>query len=167
MDKQWFVVYCKSRSELRAQQNLMNMDIESFYPIINKQKIFRGKKKQVEEALFPSYLFVFIDKNSAHFHKIKSTRGVNDFVRFGLNLTIVPQSLINDLKLICHRHSLQQVDNKELFKEGDKVEISSGAFKGLVAIFAHDDGVERSMLLLNILNKENKLSFKNSELVKI
>ena len=160
-------MYCKSRSEQRAQQNLMNMAIESFYPLIYKEKILRGKIQRREEPLFPGYLFVLADTDSECFHKIRSTRGINNFVRFGLNLTTVSQQLIDGLKLMCHRHSQQQVDTKELLQAGDKVEISSGAFKGLVAIFAHDDGLERSMLLLNILNKENKLSFKNSELTKV
>ena len=31
MSKQWFVVYCKSREELRAQQNLENQGIPSFF----------------------------------------------------------------------------------------------------------------------------------------
>lgn len=167
MSKQWFVVYCRSKEELRAQQNLMNLGIESFYPKICKEKILRGKKQQVEEAIFPSYIFVYADKMSCNFSKIRSTRGINDFVRFGKNIAEVSTSIIDQLKASCHVYNDHKVDNSELLKAGDKVQITTGAFKGLSAIFAHEDGLERSMLLLNILNKENRLSFRNNEIDKL
>ena len=39
---------------------------------------------------------------------------------------------------------------------GDKVIITEGAFEGFQAIFTEPDGEARSMLLLNLINKEIK-----------
>ena len=50
---------------------------------------------------------------------------------------------------------------------GDDVVITEGAFEGLVAIFAEPDGEARSMLLLNLLNKEVKQSVKNTSFRKV
>jgi len=160
-------MYCKSREESRAQQNLANQGIHSFFPKIFKEKRLRGKKTTVEDALFPSYLFVFADAEHENFSRIRSTRGINDFVRFGPNIANIPAVQIELLKDLCHAHNKFQPEPELLLKNGDKVEISNGAFKGLTAIFDVKDGLERSMLLINILNQENQVSFKNSHLKKL
>ena len=167
MSKQWFVVYCKSREESRAQQHLKNQGIDSFFPKIRKAKLLRGKKTVVEEALFPSYLFVFVDIEDIVFSRIRSTRGINDFIRFGGEIAVVPDRLIEQLKTVCHAVNEFEVDTNSLFKSGDRMEILSGSFKGAQAIFESNDGLERSMLLLNVLNQENKISFRNSEIKKL
>ncbi len=167
MSKQWFVVYCKSREEVRAQQNLQNQGIHSFFPKIRKQKIIRGKKTDVEEALFPSYLFVFIDQEDSNFPCIRSTRGINSFVRFGNKIACVSEKLIKQLEDACHSINDLEIDTKSLLKNGDKVEILNGSFQGLTAIFEEQDGLNRSMLLLKVLNQENKISFCNKEIKKL
>ena len=60
-----------------------------------------------------------------------------------------------------------EIDTKSLLKKGDKVEILSGSFQGLTAIFEAQDGLERSMLLLKVLNQENKISFSNKDIKKL
>ncbi|MFT6904698.1 MAG: transcriptional antiterminator RfaH [Oleiphilaceae bacterium] len=167
MSEQWFVVYCKSREELRAQQNLQNQGVQSFFPKIRKQKIIRGKKVTVEEALFPNYLFIFIDQQHINFTRIRSTRGINDFVRFGGDIATVPQKLIQKLEGVCHSINNIDVDTASLFKSGDKVEVLGGSFRGLTAIFSEQDGLQRSMLLFNILNQEKKISFNNEDIKKL
>lgn len=51
--------------------------------------------------------------------------------------------------------------------EGDSVLITDGAFEGLEAIFTEPDGEARSMLLLNLLNKQVLQSVKNTDFQKI
>jgi len=167
MNKQWFVVYCKSREENRACQHLKNQEVTSFFPKIKKSKVVRGKKTVIEEALFPSYLFVQIDQFDANFTSIRSTRGINDFVRFGGKIATVSEQLVEQLKKLCHVLNDFDVDTKSLLKEGDKVEIIAGAFTGATAIFSCEDGLERSMLLLKILNQEKMISFSNKEIKNI
>ncbi|WP_022942339.1 transcription/translation regulatory transformer protein RfaH [Psychromonas hadalis] len=167
MNKQWFIVYCKSREEERAFQNLHNQGIESFFPKIKKEKISRGKKIICEESLFPNYLFIHIGQEDINFNRIRSTRGINDFIRFGGKISTVPDTLMQQLKKICYVLNDLEVDKQSLFKNGDKIEIIKGAFKGATAIFSCDDGLARSMLLLNILNQDKSISFCNKEIKKI
>ncbi len=166
MSKKWFVVYCKSREELRAQQNLANQGIYSFFPKIRKEKIIRGKKTLVEEPLFPSYLFVNLCEKEKGFSVIRSTRGINDFVKFGLNIATISDAQIEQLERLCHANNQHQVNRDLAYKRGDKVEILSGAFKGLTAVFEEEDGLARSMLLIKVLNQDNKVSFKNLDIKK-
>ena len=50
---------------------------------------------------------------------------------------------------------------------GDSVLFTDGAFEGLQAIFSEPDGETRSMLLLNLLNKQVLQSVKNTDFHKI
>ena len=165
-NKNWYLLYCKSREEGRAQTNLENQGVESFFPTIQIEKILRKQKVVVDEALFPSYLFVYIDPEDPVFPRIRSTRGVFDFVRFNKKISIVSKELVNQLKSLSKDLHQVGVAPKKLFKKGDKIEIKSGPFKGIEAIYACHDGLERSILLLNVLNKEQKLPFDNTNIKK-
>lgn len=165
-NKNWYLLYCKSREEGRAQTNLENQGVESFFPTIQIEKILRKQKIVVDEALFPSYLFVYIDPEHPVFPRIRSTRGVFDFVRFGGKVTTVPNLLVDQLKNLSKELHQAGVTPKKLFEKGDKIEIKSGPFKGIKAIYSCHDGLERSILLLNILNKEQKLPFDNANIKK-
>jgi hypothetical protein len=72
-----------------------------------------------------------------------------------------------NLDFICHSINDLEIDAKSLFQNGDKIEILNSSFKGITAIFAAQDGLERSMLLLKVLNQENKISFNNKDIKKL
>ncbi|MCL6393982.1 transcription/translation regulatory transformer protein RfaH, partial [Pectobacterium atrosepticum] len=113
--------------------------------------------------LFPNYLFVEFDPEVIHTTTINATRGVSHFVRFGAHPAIVPSSVIHQLSI----YKPEGVVDPETPYPGDSVIITEGAFEGLKAIFTEPDGETRSMLLLNLLNKEVKQSVKNTGFRKI
>lgn len=111
----------------------------------------RGKRTTVSEPLFPNYLFVEFDPEVIHTTTISATRGVSHFVRFGAHPARVPSSVIHQLSVY---QQPEDITDPETPYAGDSVVITEGAFEGLQAIFAEPDGEARSMLLLNLLNKE-------------
>ena len=161
-EKSWYLLYCKAKEENRAFDNLKNQGVESFFPTMQVEKIIRKKRVLVDIALFPNYLFVSIDEQHANFNSIRSTRGVIDFVKFGNVYTKVPTGLVAQLQLKQAMRDNSGVD-EPLFNKGEKVVIQQGAFKGIEAIYDCTDGLERSMLLINLLNKATKLSVNNDE----
>ncbi|PXF63048.1 transcription/translation regulatory transformer protein RfaH [Kangiella spongicola] len=161
----WYLVQCKPRQESRAQENLENQSINSFFPIISLEKIVRGKRKQIEEAMFPGYLFVELLETGEYWSKIRSTRGVRDFVRFGGVPAKISQQLLEQLKVIDHDFVTKVVDSTP--KEGDRVRVTAGPFKDLEGIFKMPDGEQRSIVLLNMLGKLTVLEVSNDEFEKI
>lgn len=93
-----------------------------------------------------------------HTTTINATRGVSHFVRFGASPAIVPATVIHQLSV----YKPEGIVDPETPYPGDRVVITEGAFEGLQAIFTEPDGEARSMLLLNLLNKEVKQSVKNT-----
>ncbi|BES86686.1 transcription antitermination protein RfaH [Pectobacterium araliae] len=156
----WYLLYCKRGQLLRAKEHLEHQDVTCVSPMITLDKIVRGKRTEVCEPLFPNYLFVEFDPERIHTTTISATRGVSNFVRFGALPATIPQQVIDELSL----RSMQEIIIDPLTPQpGDSVVITDGVFSGLQAIYTEPDGEARSMLLLNMLNKQVKHSIDNRE----
>ena len=159
----WYLLYCKRGQLQRAQEHLERQAVNCLMPTIALEKIIRGKRTTVSEPLFPNYLFVEFDPEVIHTTTISAPRGVNSFVRFGAQPAVVPSEVIHQLSI----YKPEGITDPETPHEGDSVLITDGAFEGLQAIFTEPDGEARSMLLLNLLNKQVLQSVKNTDFYKI
>ncbi|QFI36906.1 transcription/translation regulatory transformer protein RfaH [Moritella marina ATCC 15381] len=161
--KEWYLLYCKGKEELRALTNLENQGIDSFFPTMKIEKKVRNKLTCQNVVIFPNYLFVEIDKRTANFNSIRSTRGVIDFVKCGANYTKVPTALVAELKAkqLCRDKAVNAVI---AYDEGEAVIIQDGPFKGIEAIYQCKDGLERSVLLINLIHNVTTLCIANTEI---
>lgn len=146
--EKWYLLYCKRGQLERAVENLARQNVTCMTPMTEMEKIVRGKRTVVTEALFPNYLFVKFDHEQIHTTTIQSTRGVSHFIRFGTLPAEVPEEIIELIQQtpVCHTQS------PDLPSRGDSVVITDGIFAGVKAIFNEPNGESRSILLLNILN---------------
>lgn len=159
----WYLLYSKSRQEQRAQQHLANQGFESFAPHILVKKLRAGKTVEINEPLFPRYIFLKCPK-ALNLSTIRSTRGVAGLVRFGDTLARVPSALVHNL--LQQQIFLQQQTPTQPFQPGDTLEILNGPFASLNAVFQQADGEQRSIILLNFLGQQLQLSFENKDLNK-
>ncbi len=159
----WYLLYCKRGQLLRAQEHLIRQEVNCLSPIITLEKIVRGKRTTVSEPLFPNYLFVEFDPERIHTTTISATRGVSHFVRFGALPTQIPLQVIEELQA----HSDEHYVDPETPQPGDTVLITDGVFEGLHAIYTEPDGEARSMLLLNLINKQVNQSIDNRQFQKL
>ncbi|CAM4123290.1 transcription/translation regulatory transformer protein RfaH [Pseudoalteromonas byunsanensis] len=157
--ERWYLLYCKPKQEARAHSNLSNQGIECCYPKYAIRKTINSSR--IEQPLFPRYLFVKLDPYSVHFSSVKYTRGVTDFVRYGNELQVVPNELVEQLM----QHS--EHETKCEIKEGDIVQITEGCYKGLLAIYQQPEGDIRSVLLIKLLNQYASIVADNSYIQKV
>ncbi len=162
----WYLIHTKPKQELRAKEHLENQGINCYLPIMSVEKVLRGKRQEVEEVMFKNYIFIELEHDDGNWSKVRSTRGVRDFVRFGLKVAKVPLSVINQL-----HNQLQSLDLKIIQtnapKVGEKVKVTDGAFKDLEGIFQTKNGDERSIILLNILNNSVEMDISNQDVIKL
>ncbi|NMM42032.1 transcription/translation regulatory transformer protein RfaH [Pseudoalteromonas arctica] len=158
----WYLLFCKSRQEARAQVNLQNQGIEAFFPQLQKQQLIKGRRTFKQSAVFPSYLFVRLNPHTGNFAAVKNTCGISSFVSYGASYQLVPEQLIKELKNL----ELAQ-DSNNLPQPGDLVCLNNGSFKDVQAIFKESDGDMRSILLVNLLNKQIEMSVDNRELKRV
>ncbi len=53
----WHLVYTKLHQEKVVLDNLTRQNYQCYLPLINKEKILRGKKILTKDPIFPRYLF--------------------------------------------------------------------------------------------------------------
>ncbi len=141
----WFVIRTKPRQEVRACEHLNNQAFDFYCPWMTRDN---GKK----EPLFPGYLFVFDAPSDQPLSRIRSTRGILGFVRFGMEFARAPDALIDSIR--DRENMFQNVDR---FKPNDRVVMKDGPFAGIEAVYLCKSGTERSIILLKWLNQNNKV----------
>src|SRR6266853_1017429 len=114
-----------------------------------------GRKYLTQAALFPGYLFIQLDRIHDNWLPICSTRGVIQIVRFNDYPLPVADAIIEQIR----RRIESQPIREPYLKSGERVVITEGSFSGIEAIFVTGVGEERVMLLVNILQSEQPLSF--------
>ncbi|CAM4414510.1 transcription/translation regulatory transformer protein RfaH [Pseudoalteromonas maricaloris] len=155
----WYLLYCKPKQEHRAQSNLQNQGIESCFPTFVKRKT--SGSKAVKQPLFPRYLFVKLDPHSSHFSAVKNTRGVSDFIRYGVDLQMVPDELVAQLM------NKNEIADELDLQEGDLVQLTDGCYKDIHAIYQQPDGELRSILLIKLLNHYAQIVVDNCTIKKV
>jgi transcriptional antiterminator RfaH len=164
----WLLLQVKPRQEMRALENLERQQAKCYCPLIQVEKLIRGKRIHVEEALFPGYFFINFDpqKSNLTYTAIRSSRGVSKIVRFGEEPAKVPESLILQIK-DCEKVSLLPLSALNLPQKGDTVIIIGGPFKGLKAVYSQTDGQQRSIVLISLLHQQAPTSLANTQIQKI
>ena len=146
--EKWDLLYCKRGQLDRAVEPLTRQHVTCMTPMTEMEKVVRGKRTVITEALFPNYLFVKFDHEQIHTTTIQSTRGVSHFIRFGALPAEVPEEIIE----LIQQTPVSHTQSPDLPSQGDSVVITEGIFAGVKAIFNEPNGESRSILLLNILN---------------
>jgi transcriptional antiterminator RfaH len=145
----WHLIYTKPQHEKVALDNLTRQNYQCYLPLINKEKILRGKKILSKEPMFPRYLFIRLSHDGQqNWSPIRSSIGVSHLVHFGGLAASLDDEMMDNLK--------QKIDKAlvvKVFSIHDKVEILTGPFKGMEAIFNTYKGEERAMLFLNFMAK--------------
>ena len=159
MINHWHLIYTKPRQEKRAALNLSQQGFEVFFPMMSKEVLRQNSLDKVEEPLFKRYLFVRFDEISSPWHVIKNTLGVSDLVTFGNILATIPDEMINALKTF-------EVPRSEMFIKGEVLKVTHGLFKDLEVIYQLKDGNQRAIVLVEMLNKIQKLSLAINSLKK-
>jgi transcriptional antiterminator RfaH len=132
----WYLIQTKKRDEIKARNNLDSQGYDTYLPLLNGN------------VIFPGYLFVSIHQEA--FAPINSTRGVIGLVRFGDQLAIVPEKLIEGFRQ-TEWHLAQD------YPAGSVVQITDGPFKYMKAIVKARQA-DRIVLLLNLMHQEQTIT---------
>lgn len=166
LNLRWFVVICKPRQELIAQENLLRQGFTVYLPRMQVKK--RSKDKWIDkvEALFPRYLFIQLDPEQKSLSPVRSTLGVVGLVSFGGQPSVVADELIAAIRQRENPESNLHQETKPLFTAGERVSLTKDNLAGLEGVFVEDDGEKRVIIMLELLGKMNKVFVKRDSVVK-
>ena len=161
----WHLVYTKPRKESLALEKLSEQGLMGYLPMKPMERIRRGKRQVLQEPLFQRYLFIQADDRFfLRRHAIRSTPGVSHLLQIGETDASVDDELIGIIRSLEAGHQ-DQVE--AYFKPNSVVKITQGIYHGLEAIFVEDQGEQRALLLIQLLQTDTRISIDKHHLSKI
>ena len=149
-ERPWYVIQTRSRFEKKCIRFFTKMGISSYLPLQKKMKVWSDRIKQVEEPLFPGYLFIQFSESERY--QILNTPGIVRFVSFGGTYATVNTKQMQAVqKAISSDLDLEVVDI--VLKSGQEVLITSGPFKDNYARLVRHNGKGKLLLALDSIGK--------------
>lgn len=140
----WYALYTKPRYEQKVSKALMERGVETYCPVITEIRQWSDRKKKVKTPLFKSYVFVNIEENERGF--VFDVPGVVRYLFWLGRPAIVRDEEIEAIRQWMEEDAVDEVQVEDL-SPGDKLTISSGAFKDQKAIIK-EVGKKRMRLIL-------------------
>ena len=147
--KNWYLIQTKPRQEDVTRENLTNQSFETYLP-----KVDIGGKSI---PLFPRYIFLQLDDKNQNWTPIRSTKGVSNFVRFGIEFAKIPDKVIQIIKE-QESDTVEKYINLSKFHKGDNVEVLDGPLKGQTGLFDRYSSDKRVIVLFKILQQYQNIT---------
>lgn len=159
--RNWYALHTYSGYEDNVARNLkqrvesMGMDDKIFGVLVPKEKkikIRAGKRRIVEERIFPGYVLVEMIVTDDSWYVVRNTPNVTGFVGSGTTPTPVLPAEIEKIK---KRMGVAEPKYKIDVVIGDAVKITDGPFKGFDGKVSHvDEARGKVKVLVSMFGRE-------------
>lgn len=162
----WYVVQTKPNDEMKAKMHLLRQGFEVFLPLHKTIRRHARKTEIVNKPLFPRYLFVKMDLDTARWRSINGTRGVVCIVQQDMIPVAVPYGIVEMFKEQADIKGVVPLESLGVFETGKDYEVTTGTFEGYVGSCVKLEGCqeERVALLLDLLGREVEVSIPTYQL---
>lgn len=157
----WYIISCYSNQEDKVAEMIKQTVDANFLedkvtdvlvPTQKKVQVKDGKKKEVNEKVFPGYVLVRMEMIDEVWTLIKNTEGVTRFIGSGKRPNPISQE---EVESILAYSKLTQPSFTANFAVGDAVKITDGPFKEFVGKISEiNDAKGRVKVLLSVLGRE-------------
>ena len=173
-EKNWYVLHTYSGYEDSVAKNLkhrvesLGMEDKIFQVLVPKEKkikIRNGKRKTVEEKIYPGYVLVEMIVTDDSWYIVRNTPNVTGFVGAGTTPIPVSQAEIQEL---IQRNSEESPKYKINVSIGDRVKITDGPFKdydGKVSELDQDQG--KVKVMINLFGRDTPVELDSLQIKKI
>ncbi len=172
--RRWYVLHTYSGYEENVAQNLRqrieSMDMEDkifeiLIPTEKKIKIKNGKRKVVEEKIFPGYVMVEMVVNDASWYVVRNTPNVTGFIGTGTIPTPIDEKEIKSLK---KRMGVEDPKFKIDISVGSPVKIVDGPFKNLEGKITNiDEAKGKVKVMVSMFGRETPVELDFLQIKKI
>ena len=125
--KKWYALYTKPRWEKKVNLVLNNKGIECWCPLRKTEKQWSDRKKIIEEPLFTSYVFVYIEE--ADRTKVLMTDGILNFVYYVGKPAVIRNEEIDLIKkYLSETEAKVTVQSLSSLDENTRIKVNHGVF---------------------------------------
>ena len=130
----WYACYTRARHEKQVADLLEQRQIESYLPLIPRERQWKDRKKLVDFPLFPSYVFGRF--TLADVHRVLSLPGVATIVRVKSQPIAIPEEDLENIRRFVKAIGESGFEPKPVpfVHEGERVRVREGPFRGVVGI---------------------------------
>ena len=172
--RRWYVLHTYSGYEENVEKNLKqrieSMDMEDkifniLIPIEKKIKIKNGKRKGIEENIFPGYVMVEMMVTDESWYVVRNTPNVTGFIGTGTIPTPISDKEIKDLQ---KRMGVEEPKFKIDVSVGSPVKITDGPFKNLEGKITNiDEAKGKIKVLVSMFGRETPVELDFLQIKKI
>jgi len=172
--KNWYVIHTYSGYEDAVAKNLkqrvdsLGMEDKIFNVLVPKEKkikIKSGKRKTVEEKIYPGYVLVEMIVTDDSWYVVRNTPNVTGFV--GVGTTPVPVSP-KEVETLKQRMGVETPQYKIEVKPGDSVKIIDGPFKDFDGKVSEiDEARGKIKVLVNMFGRDTPVELDSLQIKKL
>ena len=159
----WYLAYTKPRFESVAHVNLQQQGFEVYLPLYKKFKKTETGSVSVFEPMFPRYIFFRPARPSQSITAVRSTKGVNNLVRFGFEPAVLPDDMLQLIRDLEQSRNHVSVQDASPFKAGQSVRLKHNALNNMQGL-VHSVGSQRIAVLLEIMGRPTVVQVEHHQL---
>ncbi len=173
-ERGWYVIHTYSGYEDAVAKNLkqriesLGMEDKIFNVIVPKEKkikIKNGKRKTIEEKIYPGYVLVEMIITDASWYVVRNTPRVTGFL--GAGTTPIPVSK-KDIDDLMKRMEVGEPEFKVDFEIGASVKITDGPFKGFEGKVSEIDQARGKIkVLVNMFGRDTPVELDSLQIKKV
>jgi transcription termination/antitermination protein NusG len=148
-DANWYAIWTRSRHEQVVREQLQNKQLDAFLPTITRWSRWKDRKKKIDWPLFPGYCFARFSPDETL--AILKCTGVVNIVSFEGRPAAIPEHEIDAIRRLIE--SDLQYDPCPLIREGELVEVTHGALKGVVGRLVRKGAHARLILSVDLIGQ--------------
>jgi len=172
--RRWYAIHTYSGYEENVEDNLkqriesMDMEDKIFNVLIPKEKkikIKNGKRRVVEEKIFPGYVLIEMIVTDDSWYVVRNTPNVTGFIGTGTTPTPVSE---DEMKALQGRMGVDEPQFKLDVSVDAPVRISDGPFKGFEGKVSEvDEARGKVKVLVNMFGRETPIELDFLQVKKI
>ncbi|HOS88036.1 MAG TPA: transcription termination/antitermination protein NusG [Candidatus Pacearchaeota archaeon] len=173
-ERRWYVLHTYSGYEDAVAKNLLQrveslgMEDKIFNVLVPKEKkikIRNGKKKTIEEKIYPGYVLVEMIVTDDSWYVVRNTPNVTGFVGSG---TIPLPVSVKEIEFLKKKIAVEEPKYTIDFKKGDLVKITDGPFKDSEGKIAGTDNEKGKVkVMINMFGRDTPLELDSLQVKKI
>jgi transcription antitermination factor NusG len=145
----WYAIQVTCRKELSVSAQIQGRGIECFLPQYKSLRKWSDRTKEVQQALFPGYLFTRFCYEARQ--QVVTSPGVIQIVGNGKVAIPVPDSEIEALQVAMRSEVASEP--WPYLRAGERVKVNCGRLSGLEGILVNFKGNHRVVLSVTLLQR--------------
>ncbi len=156
----WYALYTCSRHEKRVAMQIERRQVDCFLPLYRSVRRWKDRRKELELALFPGYVFVYMPLSTKL--KVLEVPGAVRLVSVNGKPAALPAAEIESLRNRLTENA--KVEPHPYLRAGRRVRVRCGAFQGLEGVIVRRKDSCRLIFSIDLIHRSLAIEVDEADL---